>query len=191
MSTDNCICMALDQLIEKLKSCVELEDMGALLSRVSVDIGSCAPFITFDPSHYTRHVAYRDHHLEVVIVCWDPGQVSGVHDHGGAMGWTVMLQGTLASWSYDTIGTSDSVPEGAVATWALADGRRLVEYAPTSCAAGQTAEFDAPNAVHRVGNVDPRGERAISLNVYSPPISRYTMFDLDAGTMHRCTPDRS
>ena len=188
MSND-CICLALDQLIEKLKSCVELEDMGALLSRASVDIESCAPFIAFDPNHYTRRVAYRDDHLEVVLVSWDAGQMSGVHDHGGAMGWTMMLQGTLASWSYETIRAGDPIPEGATATWTLADGRRLVEYAPTSCAVGQTAEFDAPNVVHRVGNVDPSRQRAISLNVYSPPISRYTMFDLETGTMSECTPD--
>jgi hypothetical protein len=123
-------------------------------------------------------------------VCWDAGQVSGVHDHGGAMGWTVMLQGALTSWGYEAVQDDEPVASGAK-VFTLSDGRRLVESPPCRCAVGECAEFDAPNAIHRVGNVDPSGERAISLNVYSPPISRYTLFDLDSGTTQQCQPAAS
>jgi hypothetical protein len=63
MNNKNCICMPLGELIEKLRSCAELEDLGALLSSTSVDLPSCASYISFSPEHYTRHVAYRDDRL--------------------------------------------------------------------------------------------------------------------------------
>jgi cysteine dioxygenase len=178
--------MPLDQLIERLKGCVELEDLGGLLSRTSVDLQSCGPYIHFHPDHYARHVAYRDDRMEVVVVCWGAGQVSGVHDHGGAMGWTVMLQGTLTSWAYEALRPGTPAPADAATVFTLADGRQLVERAPSRCAVGECAEFDAPNAIHRVGNVDP--DPAISLNVYSPPIMQYTLFDLETGAAQECQP---
>lgn len=52
-------------------------------------------FGVFDAASYTRSLLYKDSRLEVLALGWQGGQSTAVHDHGGSVGITRVVQGDL------------------------------------------------------------------------------------------------
>lgn len=112
--------------------------------------------VHFDPGGYSRRVLDRTDACELLLVCWLPGQVSKVHDHGGSSGvsWVVrgQLQETRYAWGGDRL-VAD-VRSGAD------EGDFLLEEAET---------------IHRIHNGSRHG--AVSLHLYAPPMVGMTRYD--------------
>ena len=91
-----------------------------------------------------------DDAYELWLISWLPGQSTGFHDHGGANGAFAVALGELAEHQITTA--------------------RTVE-------AGQVRGF-GPGYVHDVRNES--AAPAISVHIYSPPLSTMQRYDLDA-----------
>ena len=70
----------------------------------SVDRSSLSPYVHFRSDMYTRNLIYRDDLLEVMAVCWSPGQRTVIHTHNGQLGWMSVEQGALAVVNYKWLG---------------------------------------------------------------------------------------
>ena len=92
---------------------------------------------------------HQDGDHEVWLLSWMPGQSTGFHDHGDASGAFAVALGTLQE-------------------------RRITVDRTVS--AGQARGF-GPGYVHDVGNVSDAP--AVSVHVYSPPLSAMNRYDLD------------
>lgn len=93
---------------------------------------------------------HQDADHEVWVISWLPGQSTGLHDHGEASGAFAVALGTL---SEHRPGTARPV------------------------AAGQSHGF-GPGYVHDVRNESEAP--AVSVHVYSPPLSVMNRYDVDA-----------
>lgn len=101
----------------------------------------------FQDNHYARHLVLRSHNLEILVVCWRPGQGSPIHDHGPSDGIMVILEGEITNTSY--------LPNGQKVTTVWRPGD--VGHTPIGVR-------------HEVKNTSENN--VVSLHIYAPPLDR-------------------
>jgi cysteine dioxygenase len=153
---------------------------------ISVDRSSLAPFVHFRKDIYTRNLVYRDDQLELMAVCWQPGQRTVIHTHNGQLGWMGVEQGALAVVNYKWIGCNASDNQNVAGMDCLAgateldiDRREVQECYP----GGPISTVDKVQTIHQV--VVQGKEPVISLHVYSRPIDSCVAFDLEKKSCYR------
>jgi predicted metal-dependent enzyme (double-stranded beta helix superfamily) len=129
---------------------------GLLVETVSRQAERYLDRVRFDPSHYVRHPVLFLEDWEVMIIGWEGGQITPIHDHRGALGGMAVLSGSLVEERFTT---PQARPE-------LVDSRVRPE--------GDLCET-GPTVLHRLM---PQS-RAVSLHIYRPPLK--TMGIWDAG----------
>ena len=98
---------------------------------------------------------------DVWVISWLPGQTTGFHDHGGSSGAFAVALGTLEEHRADT--------------------------APATVGSGQVRTF-GPRYAHDVRNVSTAP--AISIHVYSPPLTEMNRYQLAGDGLVALAPDQ-
>jgi len=139
--------------------------LARLVSSIAGQPGRWQPTVRFDPARrwFARLELTTD--LEVWLLSWLPGQGTGFHDHGAAVGAFTVAQGEL---------TERTVPAGRVTA-----ARRVL-------VAGQARPF-GPEHVHDV--VNTTAAPAVSVHAYSPPLTAMRRFELTAGGLVHTSTD--
>jgi mannose-6-phosphate isomerase-like protein (cupin superfamily) len=119
------------------------------------------PFIDYDADERWHQRIYRDQRLDVWLISWLPTQGTQLHDHGGSSGSFTVLSGSLAE------------------TVAAARGGPVREEHFTR-GPGDSVGF-GPRYIHDVRNTSD--EPAVSVHVYSAPLSSMTYYDLADGAL--------
>ena len=127
-------------------------ELREIVTEKARDSDSWAADIRFDLTerHYRR--LHRDDDVEVWLICWDIGQDTLLHDHGGSVGAFTVVSGSLFE------------DFGAVGRTGLRTRRH---------AAGDTVSFGA-DYLHNLVNVGT--EPAVSIHAYSPPLSTMNFY---------------
>lgn len=112
---------------------------------------------------YTRTLLHRCDDFEILVLHWLPNCASAIHDHGGALCWLAVAQGTMGVENYVRRDT------GATPGFARieADGREVL-------AAGAIDHRQDDLHLHRCTT---GSDAAVSLHVYAHPIDRFNIFD--------------
>ena len=152
----------------------------------AVDRSSLAPYLHFRGDMYTRNLVYRDDELELMAVCWQPGQRTVIHTHNGQLGWMGVEQGALAVINYKWVGCNAADNQNVAGMDCLAgateldiDRRQVQECYP----GGPINTVDKVQTIHQV--VVQGKEPVISLHVYSRPIDSCVAFDLEKKSCYR------
>ncbi len=136
-----------------------------------------APYVAFDPGRYVRRRLYRDEDFELLLLCWEPGQATPIHDHEGQRGWLSVQYGALAVEEFQTQDQEGRLVEGRVL--------RLRAVGLKGIEAGQAlVEAVSADTIHRVWA--PRG-RTLSLHVYARPLDSFLVFDPRVSAFKRVT----
>ncbi|HEX2313988.1 MAG TPA: cysteine dioxygenase family protein [Thermomonospora sp.] len=98
---------------------------------------------------------------EIWLISWMPGQSTGLHDHGGSRGAFAVALGSL---------------------------REQDLTAARTLSAGEYREF-GPDHIHEVGNVS--NAPAVSVHVYSPPLTSMNRYDLTDQGLIRLAEERA
>jgi cysteine dioxygenase len=158
------------------------------LQETTVDRSSLDPFVHFLPDAYTRNLIHRDELMEVMAVCWAPGQRTVIHTHNGQLGWMSVERGALAVINYKWLGCNAADNQNVVGMDCLAgateldiDRREVQECFP----GGPVNTVDKVQTIHQV--VVQGREPVISLHVYSQPIDSCVAFDLEKRICYRRT----
>jgi cysteine dioxygenase len=109
------------------------------------------PFALFDPPRsYTWNIISTDYETyTLLLLCWNRGHYSPIHDHTSTGCWIKALQGDVHEIRY------------------ARDGERFVETSNVTYTSGVTY-MDDQLGCHRVGN--PRDDvDAITMHLYTPP----------------------
>lgn len=101
----------------------------------------------FKESQYARHLVFKSDNVEIIMVCWRPGQGSPIHHHGPSDGLMVILDGEITNTSY--------YPDGKKVTtvWRKGD----VGHTPIGVS-------------HEVRN-NSRDD-VVSFHIYAPPLAK-------------------
>jgi len=118
------------------------------------------PYVEFGVQSRWHQRIYRDPRIDVWLLSWLPTQGTQLHDHGPSGGSFTVVRGVL----------TEAVPQAG-------------QLGDREWASGETVGFAAPY-VHDVRNLGT--EPAVSVHVYSPPLSTMNFYDLgDGGVLER------
>lgn len=151
---------ALVDYLDSLDGRMDLGVMSGLLGDLDVSATDFGTASAFCPDSYQRNVLRRSSWYELVVLCWEPGQRTPIHDHRGSSCAFRVVEGVATETRFDP------TPSGL---YCAGPTERL--GAGTVCA----AEDDD---VHQVANAEA-AEPLVTLHIYSPPLDEYTVYSLD------------
>ena len=77
--------MHIEELIKSCESLCKSEDFVSLESFASaidqVPIEGWEKYVVFENDCYKRNVVFRNERFEFILICWDKGQSTPLHDH--------------------------------------------------------------------------------------------------------------
>src|SRR6266542_4827360 len=77
---------------------------GNLAERISREAERYLDRVRFDSAQYVRHPVLLWDDWEVMVIGWESGQFTPIHDHRGVLGGMAMLSGSLLEWGFTTPG---------------------------------------------------------------------------------------
>lgn len=144
--------------------------LNPILENLELIQSSVDRYTKWRPGGYTRNLVYANPEFELIVLCWDAGSASAVHDHAGQQCWFVAHSGVFTVENYELI----------------SGGRRpgSAHLEATDVLRGVTTgmpDYRAPekNEIHRVSVAQDAG-RAISIHVYAKPLAECLVFDPQA-----------
>jgi cysteine dioxygenase len=153
---------------------------------ISVERASLSPYTHFRSDVYTRNLIYRDAAIEVMAVCWSPGQRTVIHTHNGQLGWMTVEQGALAVVNYKWLSCNAADNQNVAGMDCLAgasqielERRGVMECYP----GGPVNTVDKVQTIHQV--VLQGKEPALSIHIYSRPIDSCVAFDIEKRACYR------
>ncbi len=123
----------------------------------------------FCESGYTRNLVHRSERFELLVLCWDAGQESPIHNHEGQDCWMGVLDGRIEELRYVT---PDQVVPGPLAP----TDSKVFE-------AGQVAFIRDDIGLHVVRGAD--GRPGVSLHLYASPYDACNVYCPDTGAISR------
>ena len=107
----------------------------------------------FEDSRYQRNLLKRTSHYKALLLCFEPGQQTPIHDHAGSACGVKIITGTATEVTYKR----------------HADGL-LSKLEKTTLIAGRSVSSNDMD-IHSLGNLE-QNERLASLHIYSPPLRK-------------------
>lgn len=130
-----------------------------------------APYLHWNSQRYTRNLIDKTPLYELLAICWEPGQVSSVHNHRDQNCWMAVPIGRLLVENFRVISQS------------LEEGKCRLEPADTvEMNQAHPCAVDPTEPVHRVCNPREFNQRAVSLHVYSRPFDSCVVYSPEQGT---------
>ncbi|HEX8638213.1 MAG TPA: cysteine dioxygenase family protein [Pyrinomonadaceae bacterium] len=155
----------IENLIEGLREIPDAEfqcdNVYRYLAENSVEVDSIAPFFFWSEKFYTRNLIYKDERFELMVLCWDKGQVSRVHNHADQMCWMTVPVGRLRGQNFRAAEIDEE--------------KRLCWLEETDCfdlSDCLAAKVELEEPIHQILNLPEFGERAVSLHIYSKPFDK-------------------
>ena len=167
--------LAVDEWLNQLEA-IPREDltnprMHAFIQSNAIDPETLRPYIFFAKSHYTRNLIHRSDFFEVLATCWEIGQASPPHDHGGQNCWMVTPVGRLRVQNF-RVATRDPGLKTC----------QLVATTSYDIDAEHPALVEPEEPVHQVMNLPQFARRATSVQVYSRPYSTCEVYNRSTDT---------
>src|SRR5215468_9641361 len=147
------------------------DEILRFLESTPVTPETLAPYLTWNRQHYTRNLIDRTRLYELIAICWEPGQVSSVHNHRDQNCWMAVPIGRLQVENYKVI--AQDVDAGKC---------RLEPSTTCEMNSANPCAVDPLEPVHRVLNLREFNERAVSLHVYSRPFNTCVVYSPEHGT---------
>ncbi|HRN36708.1 MAG: cysteine dioxygenase family protein [Flavobacteriales bacterium] len=153
---------SLEELVRVLSRTSDPRDYSDAFSRLAVQPGALEPLCLWNPRHYARQCLHRTREHELLLICYEPGQRTSIHDYDSQQAWILPLQGNIQEERF-TLSADGSLE--------LTGSKMLV--------LGTPVHMDTEGCIHRHSNMGPG--RAITLNLYARPIRRWRVYDERTG----------
>jgi cysteine dioxygenase len=136
------------EIIEAAGRAPDRPTPGSLVERIARETERHLDRVEFSAARYVRHAILLWEDWEVMLIAWEKGQITPIHDHRGVLGAMAVLSGSLHEERFST----------PTQTLELSDSRSRAE--------GDLCEI-GPTELHRL---IPQSGRAVSLHLYRPPL---------------------
>ncbi len=142
-----------------------LEEIRGVLRQHPVAPESLAPYLSWDPQHYTRNLIDKTPLYELIAICWEVGQGSSIHNHRDQNCWMAVPIGRLLVQNYRVL--QQDLAAGSC---------RLEPSSQVEMNPGAPLAVDPHEPVHKVYNPAEFRARAVSLHVYSRPFDSCVVY---------------
>ncbi len=129
-----------------------------IMRKVDIPREELEKYYSWDDENYARNVLARNDEFELLLICWEQGQSSPIHDFNSQEAWIHPVLGWIKEERFKI--NPDDVKLERVSSVLLG-----------------TDEYSYMNHVdiHRYSNAN-KG-RSVSLNVYSKPVTEWRVYD--------------
>ena len=160
----------LAEALNELKEVPSLEQLNELFDRTRIDPEEVQPYLGFKEGNYSRHRVMKNQFVEMLVLCWKPGQRTPIHDHNGSHGAVMVHEGILweTTFGYET-------------------ERGLSYKAHRELRTGGLTGSEVPD-IHQLGNPDVSGRDLITIHIYAPPLGVLKTYKLGSSTIDLYTP---
>jgi len=132
------------------------KEYTSILKEFCSDASLFNDYQSWSQKKYTRNCIYNDEQFELILLCWENGQETSIHCHGGEECWVHLLEGEMEEQLYNK---DENVTLKAI--------RKLQKF--------QSSYINDSIGFHRLKN-SFKG-RTISLHLYAKPIKQCTFYD--------------
>ncbi len=73
---------------------------NSILNSFDFDAIDFKAFESWSSGKYTRNCMHKDSQFELLLLCWDEGQETSIHDHNGEDCWVYLLNGEMKEIFY-------------------------------------------------------------------------------------------
>ena len=147
-----------------------LSELFELIERTKISADELLPYSRFKVGNYSRHRVMKNEFVEMLVLCWKPGQRTPIHDHNGSHGAVFVQEGVLweTTFEYDT-------------------ETGLAYKAHRELRGGGLTGSEVPD-IHQLGNPDVSGQDLITIHIYAPPLGVLKTYKLGSSTIDLYTP---
>jgi len=160
----------LAEVLSKQAAVPSLAQLNELIERTRIDPEELQPYLGFKEGNYSRHRVIKNEFVEMLVLCWKPGQRTPIHDHNGSHGAVLVYEGIL--WE---------------TTFVYEPNQGLVYNSHRELRAGGLTGSEIPD-IHQLGNPDVSGRDLITIHCYAPPLGVLKTFKLGSSTIDLYTP---
>jgi len=144
---------SLNQLLQILPSCTPA-DYKAIAKDMVIVASDLTKYASWRSDRYTRNCIVRTDAYELILLCWEPGQETAVHCHGGEECWVYNVQGTILETNYEML------------------NNQPVETDATELTQGKVSYMNDDLGYHKLANAG--AGRCMTLHLYMNPIDHCT-----------------
>jgi cysteine dioxygenase len=101
---------SLDDLISALSE-GERTTFNDIIRSIKIPSSAFEAYCSWSKDLYTRNCIINTEKFELILLCWEPGQITPIHDHGGEECWVKVVQGEFRETIYkvDAVGKLDTI----------------------------------------------------------------------------------
>ncbi|MBL0127903.1 MAG: cysteine dioxygenase family protein [Flavobacteriales bacterium] len=149
-------------LVRELLRNRDLDSYPGILARYAIPSRDLEPYFRWNTRHYTRTCILRNDDFELLVICYEPGQRTSIHDFNSETAWVHPVIGELVEerFSIEPNGGLEPVSEA--------------HFHP-----GDLDRFTKGSSIHRFTNRGPG--RAVTVNLYAKPMSQWRVYDERTG----------
>lgn len=140
---------------------------GSILSKLNLVPDELAVLGSWSKKKYTRNCIFETNEFELILICWEGGQTTPIHDHGGEECWVYVVDGSFKETIFAKNLDGDFIPSKC-----------------TSVGVGDIAYMKDFMGFHELKN--ERNTRSMSLHLYAKPIRSCNVLELDTGNLAMC-----
>ena len=160
----------LAEKLNSLDSVPTLSELYELIGRTQIGADEVQPYLGFKAGNYSRHRVMKNEHVEMLVLCWKPGQRTPIHDHNGSHGAVFVHEGILWETIFD---------------YNLETGLNYQSH--RELRGGGLTRSEDPD-IHQLGNPDVSGQDLITIHIYAPPLGVLKTYKLGSATIEQYTP---
>lgn len=153
----------IDDLITALND-EERTTFGHIIRSLEIEPEDVLKYASWQEDTYTRNCIIDNGDFQLILLCWEPGQKTPVHDHGGQECWVKVIQGELEEVLYNKDEGSDELFEVRSAVSEVGHVTYMKDYM----------------GFHSLENTSD--QRSLTLHLYANPIRSCNVFDEDEKT---------
>ncbi len=155
----------LDELVTALSE-EERTTYSNIFHSIKIPNSTFEPCSSWSNSRYTRNCLAENEKFELILLCWEEGQKTPIHDHGGEECWVKVIEGELRETHYK-YNEDGELKTGKTAVSKTDDISYMIDFM----------------GFHSLENISDG--RAMSLHLYAKPIRNCKIFDDKSGQFVR------
>jgi cysteine dioxygenase len=154
-----------EQLIKVLHAGPGYDGYSAILASIELEEGELEKKSSWSPDGYARIILERIPSYELLLACWEPGQIGPIHDYNGQESWFRVLQGELTEELF---------------SFPIESGKALSHRAVDQVyQAGNLGYINDGQGLHRLRNAS--NERVISIHLHVCSLNEVNLYDEFSG----------
>lgn len=133
-----------------------------IIRSFNLPISAFESYCSWSEESYTRNCIVENEKFQLILLCWEEGQKSPIHDHGGEECWVKFIQGEFKETIYkvNSSGELNTVKTFMAKT---DDVSYMIDFMGCHC----------------LENISPG--KSMSLHLYAKPIHNCNLFDEKSG----------